>query len=200
MSADDETLRAYAKAAEDYARGFARSKDTDQEEDHAAFVALLPAGGRVLDLGCGPGHWAARFAAEGFAVEATDASPEMAQQAADAYGLEASVATFEDLVAEARYDGIWANFSLLHAPRRDLPGHLRRVHRALRAGGALNLGMKLGEGEGWDKLGRFYAYYGEAELRDMLEDAGFTVLKARRDNGLGLAGAEETFVVLTARA
>ncbi|MFP4239094.1 MAG: class I SAM-dependent methyltransferase [Rhodosalinus sp.] len=200
MSQDDETMRAYAKAADDYARGFAHSSNTDQEEDHAAFVALLPAGGRILDLGCGPGHWAARFAAEGFSVEATDASREMARHAAAAYGLEVAVGPFEDLVAEARYDGVWANFSLLHAPRRAFPGHLRRIRRAMRAHGALSLGMKLGEGEGRDSLGRFYAYYSEAELRDALEQAGFTVLRTRRGNGRGLAGAEETFVVLTGRA
>ena len=60
--------------------------------------------------------------------------------------------------------------------------------------------MKLGEGEHRDELGRFYSYYGEEELTDLLGVLGYTVLSTRRGNGKGLAGAEETFVVVTAHA
>ena len=51
---DRETMAVYAKAAADYAMGFARSKDTFHEPDYEAFTAGLPSGGSVLDLGCGP--------------------------------------------------------------------------------------------------------------------------------------------------
>lgn len=197
---DKETMAVYAKAAEDYAKGFARSKDTFHEPDYQAFAAGLPEGGAVLDLGCGPGHWAARFRDDGYRVAAVDASPEMAAYAQDTYGIEVSVAGFEEIEAEAAFDGIWAFFSLLHVPRADFPGHLALLRSALKPGGMLSLGMKLGAGERRDHLGRFYAYYSEAELRGMLKNAGFTVLSARRGNGKGLAGAEETFVVLTGHA
>ncbi|MCG7630460.1 class I SAM-dependent methyltransferase [Epibacterium sp. MM17-32] len=197
---DEETMAVYAKAAEDYAKGFARAKDTDHEQDYGTFVAGLPAGGTVLDLGCGPGHWAARFRDDGYRVAAVDASPEMAAYALATYGVEVSVAEFEDIAVEGVFDGIWAFFSLLHAPRDDFPTHLMRLRRALKPGGRLALGMKLGEGEGRDDLGRFYAYYREEELRDILEFFGFTIVNVSRGNGQGLAGAEETFVVLTAHA
>ncbi|KUP94129.1 class I SAM-dependent methyltransferase [Tritonibacter horizontis] len=197
---DDETMAAYAKAAEEYGKGFARAKDTFHEPDYAAFVAGLPDGGTVLDLGCGPGHWAARFRDDGYRVAAVDASPEMAAYAKDTFGIDVSVAEFEDIESEALFDGIWAFFSLLHAPRDDFPSHLLRLRRALVPGGQLSLGMKLGEGERRDELGRFYAYYSEEELTALLGVLGFTVLSARRGNGKGLAGADETFVVLTAHA
>ena len=90
--------------------------------------------------------------------------------------------------------------SMQHAPRSEFPGHLLRLHNALRPRGMLALGMKLGTAEGRDELGRFYAYYSEDELRTLLSEAGFTPLGARRGNGKGLAGAEETFIVLTAHA
>ena len=90
--------------------------------------------------------------------------------------------------------------SLLHVPQAELSFHLAAVHRALTEGGTLCLAMKLGEGEGRDELGRFYAYYSEDELREKLETAGFTVLGARRGEGKGLAGTAQEFVVLTAHA
>ncbi|MDE4132932.1 class I SAM-dependent methyltransferase [Phaeobacter sp. QD34_3] len=195
---DQETLAVYARAAADYAKGFARSKDTDQEEDYTAFTERLAEGARVLDLGCGPGHWAARLLDDGYQAEALDASAEMADHARAAYGLEVAVGPFEALDAMGQYDGIWANFSLLHVPRAGFPAELARVKRALKPGGIFSIGMKLGDGEARDSLGRFYAYYGEDELRQLLTKAGFTVSRSRKGNGEGLAGGEETFVVMTA--
>jgi len=195
---DPETMQVYAEAAETYARDFSETKDSNQEEDLDAFFAAVPKGGLVLDLGCGPGQWAARLHDEGLIVEATDASPEMVALAKADHGLNAKVATFEDLTVENHYDGIWANFSLLHAPRADFPGHLKRIHRALRPGGCFSIGLKTGTGEHRDKLGRLYAYYGKDELRSLLTDAGFTVSRSRIGNGKGLAGSDDTFVVMTA--
>lgn len=197
---DRETLEVYAKAAEDYAARFGKvaEGDIDQFSDLKALFELLPDNGLVLDLGCGPGQWAAKIREAGYQVEAMDASPEMAALAKEQFDLDVTVGVFEDLTAEARYDGIWANFSLLHAPRADFPTHLARIHRALRPGGAFHIGMKLGTAEARDGLGRFYSYYGEAELIDLLEAAGFTVIRKRRGNGKGLAGSDDTFVILTA--
>jgi len=195
---DRETMEVYATAAGDYANRFAQAQNSDQEADLQAFLANLPKAGHVLDLGCGPGHWAARIRDAGLTVDAMDASPEMAQLAKDNFDLDVQTIPFEDLTAQNRYDGIWANFSLLHAPRADFPNHLARIHRALRSGGCLSIGMKIGTGEHRDHLGRFYAYYGEQELRDLLTDAGFTVTRSRLGNGKGLAGSDDTFVVMTA--
>lgn len=197
---DDKTLAVYAKAAEQYAAQFACVDDIDieQQADLAAFFALMPDGGRVLDLGCGPGQWAAKIKAAGFEVHATDASAEMVSLAKSDFGINATVATFDALTDVAHFDGIWANFSLLHAPRADFPDHLRRVHLALKPGGAFHIGMKLGTAEARDRLGRFYSYYGEDELITLLQEAGFAVTRKRRGNGKGLAGSDDTFVILTA--
>ncbi len=200
MSSDTTTIAAYSKAAHDYANGFARKKNVEQDLDMTGFLALVPDGGRILDLGCGPGHWAATFKDAGFKVDATDATPEMAALALERYGIEVRIEHFDALDAVDKYDGVWANFSLLHAPRTEFPAHLARIHRALRPGGALSLGMKLGTGEGRDRLGRFYTYYTQNELTGLVAAAGFTVNQTRRGNGAGLAGGIETFMVLTAHA
>lgn len=200
MDVDEQTLAAYAQAAGRYAQGFARTKDTDQEDDYAAFIARLTPGARVLDLGCGPGHWTARMVQDGFAAEGWDASAQMAAHARATYDIDVRIARFEDLQDCPPYDGIWANFSLLHAPKAAFARLLTLVHSALARDGTLSLGMKLGQGERRDNLGRFYAYYSEDALHSHLTDAGFTVLRCRKGNGEGLAGGVETFVVMTAHA
>ncbi|SLN21910.1 biotin biosynthesis protein BioC [Falsiruegeria litorea R37] len=197
---DKQTLDVYAEAAQQYADGYARAKDADQKSDLRGFLELIPEGGYVLDLGCGPGHWAARFKAEGLQVDATDASPAMVALAKSDFGVDARVESFDQMAAVGIYDGIWANFSLLHAPREDFPTHLARIHRALKPGGAFHIGMKLGSDQGRDSLGRFYSYFSEDELREHLKTAGFTVTRSKRGNGEGLAGGVETFVTMTTHA
>jgi SAM-dependent methyltransferase len=48
---------------------------------HRAVTAFAPVGGRLLDLGCGPGSDAAAFAAQGYRVTAVDWSPAMVEHA-----------------------------------------------------------------------------------------------------------------------
>ena len=197
---DKDTLAVYAKAAGDYADRFARIEDADVDQfsDLTAFFDLLPDNGLVLDLGCGPGQWAAKIREAGYRVEGMDASPEMAVLAKDRFDLDVTVGTFEDLKTEGQYDGIWANFSLLHAPKVEMPDHLNRINRALKPSGAFHIGSKIGEGEDRDHLGRFYSYYQAEELTALLEDAGFTVVRKRTGSAVGLAGSKDSFVILTA--
>jgi len=195
MTADSETLAVYAARLDDYAR---MVDDLTGDPRLAAFIAALPAGARVLDLGCGPGWAAARMAAAGLKVEATDAAPEMVEKAAGIPGVTARVATFDDIAGEDVYDGIWANFSLLHAPRADMPRHLAALHRALKPGGLLHLGMKTGTGEHRDSLGRFYAYYTEDELHDLLCQTGFVPFASETGSDRGLEGIPQDWITISA--
>lgn len=194
---DRQTLDVYGASVDRYRQTVA---DDRQKPDRDAFVAALPRAAGVLDFGCGPGFDAARMAEAGLKVEAWDASPEMAQAAAAEPGVTARCAPFGALDALAAYDGLWAAFSLLHAPRAELPGHFTAMHRALRPGGKLYIAMKLGEGSHRDPIGRLYTYVTEDELRGLLTAAGFTVTSARRGTGRGLAGTEDPFVCLFADA
>ncbi|UOA28398.1 class I SAM-dependent methyltransferase [Pseudosulfitobacter sp. DSM 107133] len=175
---DKTTLDVYAAKAADYATM------TDHEDPQLTdFIATLGTG-RVLDLGCGPGRAAGRMAQAGFDVVAMDAVPEMVAMAAQHPGVTAQLGTFDDI--SSQFDGIWANFSLLHAPRADMPRHLAALKAALRVGGLFHIGMKLGTGSARDSIGRLYTYYSEDELAGLLTSAGFTI-DARvfgRDKGL----------------
>lgn len=182
MTIDAETIAAYETHSHDYA---ARRTGLAAEPGLVEFLAELPSGAHLLDLGCGPGDSAYRFLKAGFTVDAVDASPAMVSRAHE-LGVPARCASFDQIDGQDLYDGIWASYSLLHVAREELPGHLARLHRALKPGGRLHIGMKLGEGEKRDRLGRLYVYYSEAELIGLLQSAGFTptTRETRRDTGL----------------
>lgn len=194
--ADRETLAVYAERAADYAAKFGNAPDRPL----TAFMERLEPGARVLDLGCGTGNSAAALARAGFETVAWDASAEMVDIARRAHGVEAEVRAFDDLDAEHEFGGIWANFSLLHAPKAEMPAHLARIHRALKPGGIFHLGLKTGEGERRDALGRFYAYYTDAELTELLEEAGFTVKSRNFGAEEGLDGTVAPWIIVLAEA
>ena len=185
MSADQDTIAVYESRSREYAARTGRRA----EPGFAEFVAELPPGGHVLDLGCGPGDASHRLQKQGFTVDAVDATPAMISRARE-LGVPARLATFDEIEGLDLYDGIWASYSLLHAPRAEMPGHLARLHRALKPGGRLHIGLKLGEGEARDALGRLYVYYTEPELVGLLEAAGFTPTTRETRRDIGLDGTE----------
>jgi len=196
MSTDPETLAVYGAQAQKYAD---MTADMKGDKHLAAFITAMPEGGSVLDLGCGPGRAAAQMAARGLIVDALDASPEMVAMAARHPGVSARLGTFDDIGGTDRYDGIWANFSLLHAPRADLPRHLGALKEALRPGGLFHIGVKTGTGTQRDALGRFYTFYTEDELRTLLADAGLAAGASWTGRDVGLAGQADDWLVVHAR-
>ncbi|SHH97224.1 class I SAM-dependent DNA methyltransferase [Marivita hallyeonensis] len=194
---DPKTIAVYDARADDYAQ-----LETSERPSKtlAAFMSELPTGGHVLDLGCGPGTSARHMVDAGFKVTALDASEKMIALASQIPGVTARVAAFDDVTGAAVYDGVWANFSLLHAPRADLPRHLRAIHTALKPGGLFHIAVKDGEGEARDRMGRHYAYYTEDSLTELLQDAGFTVGPYRRGRDKGLSGLDENWISTTAHA
>ena len=194
--ADEETLGVYRAKAEDYARmvaGIGSNRHLD------AFIAALPAGAHVLDLGCGTGNASAAMVEAGLTIDPWDGSPEMAKVARDQFGLDVQVKTFDMLTAIEAYDGVYANFSLLHAPKADMPANLDRCAQALKPSGILHLGLKTGSGEARDKLGRFYAYYSDAEITGLLEAAGLSVTSRVTGEEAGLDGAVAPWIITKAK-
>lgn len=195
--ADRATIELYSDRAEDYASLPIGREDRARL---ARFIDAIPAGGTALDLGCGAGWAAATMQDAGLSVTAIDATPEMARVAKERHGLTVEVADFSSISALATYDGIWAHFSLLHLPRRVLPGILASLHRALKPGGRFVMGMKLGEGEARDRLGRFYSYYSAQDLRSRLVQAGFSVVGEERFDAPGFEGTVSSCIIMSADA
>lgn len=190
---DKETIDVYNARAAAYADTFARTKP---DADLLAFMDAVTPNGHILDLGCGPGNSAAMMQAAGFTVEATDASPEMIRIAREQHKVDAQLATFDDIAGSDLYDGIWANFSLLHAPKACMPRHLSAIRKALKPGGIFHIGLKIGDNANRDKIGRLYSYYQEDELKHLLTSAGFTPRSTRLGAEPGLDGTVAPFIIV----
>lgn len=198
MSVDPETRAFYDREAAGYADYAAREAGAVTQWLEAV-AAAMPEGGHLFDLGCGPGWGGGWFSARGYRVSALDASPGLAAEARARFGLDVAVGGFETLEAEAEYDAVWASFSLLHAPRAEMAAHLARIHRALKPGGTLYLGLKEGTGEERDHLGRAYTYYTLDEISARLTEAGFAIGDSARDTGTGFDGTPSRGLHVLAR-
>ncbi len=165
---DEATLQFYRGHAEAYAG----REITSRKARLAAFLALLPPGGRILELGCGAGGDTAEMLAQGFDVRATDGSPEMAEVASKRLGRRVETLLFHELDEVEAYDGVWANACLLHVPRDQLAHVLSLIRRALKPGGAFFASYKEGEDGGRDALDRYYNYPSQDWLRATYAEAG----------------------------
>jgi SAM-dependent methyltransferase len=172
---DEETLQFYRSNAEAYAR----REITSRRARLSAFLTRLAPGASILELGCGAGGDTADMLARGFAVRATDGSPEMADVASRRLGRSVETLLFEDLDEIAAYDAVWANACLLHVPRPELANVLARIWRALKPAGLFYASYKAGEVAGRDTLNRYYNYPSPDWLRTIYAEAG-------RWNGLSI--------------
>lgn len=152
---DDDTLVYYAENAAKYAVDSLK-RPLSPHMDY--FASRLPARPRVLELGCGAGRDTADMIKRGFDVLPTDGSPAMAKEAEARLGIPVKAMLFEELDMVDTFNGVWANASLLHAPREGLPDIIRRIHAALKPGGLLYASFKSGEAGGRDVFGRYYNY------------------------------------------
>lgn len=175
----NETLDFYAANAATYVT------DGAVNPRLAAFLALLPPGGRVLELGTGSGADAGAMLAAGFDVDPTDGSLELAAEAEKRLGRPVRHLLFQALDAEAEYDGIYASATLLHARRSEMPEVIARLCRALKPGGVLWASFKGGGAAGLDSLGRYYNYLDAGELRALWSGAGWTGLAIESWQGSG---------------
>jgi SAM-dependent methyltransferase len=142
---------------------------------------LVPAGGRVCDLGCGPGHLAEHLAGLGLDAFGIDLSAEMVRVARQRFtGLEFRVGDMCRLDLEpASLAGIAAFYSIIHLEPADLARALFSMHRVLMPDGALLLAFHAGEGtvSSDDWFGRGVSISANlldpADVRRALAEAGF---------------------------
>ena len=193
---DPETLGFYATEASAYAASVPDGVGRHLE----GFLARLQPGALILELGCGSGRDAAKMTARGFQVEATDGVPEMAALAEARLGRPVRVMRFDALDAVAQYDGIVAAYSLLHVPREGLSAVLAKIWRALKPGGWHVATYKTSGDEGRDRLGRYFNYPSEAELRAFYAEAGaWSVIETETGEGRGYEGGISSFIIITLR-
>lgn len=196
VMSDDETIGVYDKHVQDYAELVIQD---EADPILTSFIKRIPKNGYVLDLGCGPANASVIMRDHGLRVDPVDASEEMVKLANETHAIKARRALFSDLNTEEIYDGIWANFSLLHAPIEDFPDHLTAIYNAIIPGGIFHIALKLGSGMKRDKMGRMYSYYSEDELSSHLTNAGFSILEKTNGEGKGLAGDVSAWIAILSK-
>ncbi len=173
----------------------------------AAFVELLASGhgGRVADVGCGPGRVAAYLARSGLSVIGVDPSTELLARARLAH----PTLTFEEgrldelLLADASLTGAVCWYSIINTAPADLDRCLVELHRVLEPGGHLLLAFQSGDGEA---VSRSDAYgtgltltsyrHGIADVLRRMETAGFDLhTRTERTPELAHETTPQAFVI-----
>ncbi|MBB3441659.1 class I SAM-dependent methyltransferase [Rhizobium sp. BK379] len=164
-----------------------------------AFLAALPEKARILELGCGGGQDCAYMLSKGFDVTPTDGSAELARQAEKLIGRPVKIMRFEELSAHEEFDGVWAEASLLHVPRADLPGILTLIRSALKQDGVFHASFKAGTAEGHDSFGRYYNYPSMEWLQTLFDAGGWRDISINEVDGGGYDGKPTRWLHLATR-
>ncbi len=182
MSDDDltqRTLAHYDAVAESFRAGTA---DHDVSQNYAALLSAIEAEPpwSILDFGCGPGRDLAHFRSLGRArvheavgLEGSARFVEMARET----GCEVLHQDFIALsLPPERFHGVFANASLFHVPRAELPRVLRELHATLRQHGVLFASNPHGDDRDGFSGDRYGAYYTHATWTGLVTAAGFDEL------------------------
>lgn len=167
------TLGNYNDVAEGFREG---TRDHDVSQNIDALLRNIQGSPpfQILDFGCGPGRDLQTFAAMGHIPTGLDGSDRFAEMARVDSGCEVLHQNFLELNLPAeRFDGIFANASLFHVPRQELPRVLRELRDALQPGGVLFSSNPRGNNqEGW-KGERYGAFHSAEAWSELMTEAGF---------------------------
>jgi len=162
----DKTLNYYNQNANEFVQG---TLSVDFKETQDRFLAKLPVGAYVLDLGCGSGRDTKYFLDNGYQVDATDGSKELCKIASDYSGISVKQMLFEELCDVGKYDGIWACSSILHLPKDTLYSVLIKMAMALKDDGVVYTSFKYGDFEG-ERNGRFFIDFTIEAFKEYIQD------------------------------
>ncbi|MCA1614673.1 MAG: class I SAM-dependent methyltransferase [Acidobacteria bacterium] len=148
-----------------------------------AFAESVRGGGRVCDIGCGPGQIARRLRDRGVEMRGIDLSREMVKFARrlnpDIPFEQGDMLSLD--VPDASLAGIVCFYAIIHLGRKDAPRALAEMHRALRPGGRLLVSFHGGGGElhrdrWYDKpVSIGVTLFEKEEMSGYMEAAGFEV-------------------------
>ena len=160
----DTTLSWYRDNAIQYAEETRNSLVLDALWE---FLSRIKEGGTILDYGSGSGRDSAYFINKGFSVDSLDGSAEMKAQAERLFGIKVKLASFLSLEEKDKYDGIWAQASILHLEEHYLRVALTLIERALKRDGVFYSSFRKGEEDGYEN-GRWFTNMTERRFLSFL--------------------------------
>lgn len=172
----DATLAHYNQRADDFWEG-TRHHDVRQNIDALLSHIEGPVPFTILDFGCGPGRDLKTIAKLGHRVVGLEGSARFGEMARAYSGCEVWHQDFLKLDLPAHtFDGIFANASLFHVPKQELPRVLGELHATIKPSGVLFSSNPRGDNqEGWSG-NRYSAYHDLENWRELMTAAGFIEL------------------------
>lgn len=133
---------------------------------------------RILDFGCGPGRDLIQFVALGHEPVGLDGSPAFVDMARQRSGCEVLLQDFLALdLTTSHFDGVFANASLFHVPKQELPRVLQALWDTLKPDGVLFASNPRGiNQEGWSDK-RYGCFHDLEQWRGYVIEAGFKELQ-----------------------
>ena len=159
-----KTIDYYNKHAEEFTTS---TFEVDMKSLYQPFLAELPEGARILDVGCGSGRDTLAFKNKGYQLDAIDYSEELVKKATRLTGIPIKLKSFYEVDDYEAYDGIWACASLLHCERSRLAGVLEKMVQALKPNGVIYMSFKYGDSDR-EKDGREFTDLNEQQAQELL--------------------------------
>ncbi len=171
------TLDHYDGNAREFWEG-TRDHDVSQNIDALLDSIEGEAPYRILDFGCGPGRDLQTLLERGHQPVGLDGTEAFVRMAQKLTGAEVWHQDFFALaLPAARFDGVFANASLFHVPRQELPRVLSELLECLRPGGVLFASNPTGSNEeGWNG-GRYGSYHDFENWSGYSLAAGFEAIR-----------------------
>ena len=160
-----KTIDYYNQYADEFTQA---TLSVDMENLYRPFLAELPEGAYILDVGCGSGRDILAFKNKGYQVDAIDYSEELVKKASRLTGIPIKLKSFYEVDDYEAYDGIWACASLLHCERNHLKEVIGKLVSALKPNGVLYMSFKYGNGDR-EKDGRQFTDLDEVQAKALLE-------------------------------
>ena len=130
-----------------YDKKYKESFESYGKPDAERFVSVLN-GPKIIDVGCGPGHFLEFFREKELDALGIDLS-DMFIQLCSSKGLNVRKMDLETpLLYPYSFDGIFSNMSLLHIPRDRVPAAVEKLSRLLKPNGIFFVAVKEGVKQG----------------------------------------------------
>ncbi|NQX12911.1 class I SAM-dependent methyltransferase [Microbacteriaceae bacterium VKM Ac-2855] len=190
----DVVAEAYSRRADEYIAilgSMAAVHPADRELVDRWATSLL---GRVLDAGCGPGHWTNHLAGLGCDIRGLDAAATFVEHARASYPeLRFDVGSIDAIEAtDGSLGGLLSWFSTIHHHPDRIVEPIAEFARVLRPGGGLALGFFVGKAlESFDHAVTTAYRWPVPEMQRLLTANGFDVVEtsSRAERGERTVGA-----------
>ena len=177
------TTDAYSNRASEYVDLLGSVSAMHHADRHLIETWGAAASGRLIDAGCGPGHWTHHLAERGADIRGIDLVPEFIDHARATHpGVRFDVESIESIdEPDAALGGVLAWFSTIHHEPSGIAAPLVEFARVLRPGGSLLLGyFEAEETEAFDHAVLRAYRWRATDLQRELETAGFQVVEIHR--------------------